>query len=178
MAVTSRPAQVQKRGKAVHWDRLPIVLLGWLLLGLWWAAGARWTIDGLPLLINEVFRFFHVSARLGAVADWRWYLWLIWLPPLISFAEHRYAPWKRLAWSVIMIWVIGVWLIVSGLDFGSTFLAVTHPSLEDWLIAQQLAAFKPLAAVWATLTTFAPELGMAALWWWLREKRHAGSQPQ
>jgi hypothetical protein len=172
MAVQSTPvhntAIRQHRGR-IHWDRVPLVALGLVILGLWWAAGGRWTIDGLPLLINEILKFFHVSTRLAPLTDPRWYLFLFWLPLLISFAEHRYAPWRRLAWSVIMIFVVGVWLTVSGLDLGSTWLAITNPSPDDWLIAQQLAAIKPLAALWCVLTTFAPEVGMTVLWWWLRE---------
>jgi hypothetical protein len=157
----------------IHWDRVPLTLFGFVILGLWWAAGGRWTIDGLPLLTNEILKFFHISARLAPLTDPRWYLLLCWLPLLISFAEHRYAPWRRLAWSIIMVFVIGVWLVVSGLDLGSTWMAVTHPSPDDLPIARQVAASMPLAAVWSIFTTFVPEVGMSVLWWWLWEPGHA-----
>jgi len=167
------------RARRFHWDRLPLVALGFVVLGLWWGFGGKWTIDGLPLFINEVIlKSFHVGFRFGAIARPVWYAVLCWVPFVISFAEHKYAPWRSLAWSLIMVYVIGVWLIVSGLDFGSTFLALTHPAPDDSLIAQQVATIKPLAALWALLTTFAPEIGMSVLWGWLWEPGHAKSQPR
>lgn len=152
----------------IRWDRLPLVLLGWLILGLWWAAGGKYTIDGLPLLINEAFAFFRVLITLGRINHWGWYVGLCWLPVLISFAEHRYKPWRHLALSFIIVWVLIVWLIVSGIDAGSTYLAVTNPLPDAYTISKQVAAIKPLAAIWSILTTFGPEAGMAALWKWLR----------
>lgn len=169
------------RARAVrrfHWDRLPLVSLGMLLLGVWWAAGGKWTIDGLPLLINVFFAFFHISIRLAPLTNPVWYALLCWLPFGISIAEHKYAPWRSLRWSLIMIYVIGVWLIVCGMDFGSTFLAVTHPTPDAWLLSRQVAALMPLAALWSLLTTFAPEIGMSVLWWWVWEPDHGKPEPQ
>lgn len=147
-----------------------MVALGWAILALWWAAGAKYTIDGLPLLLNEVAAFFRAPLRLGQVSDWRLYILLSWLPIAISVAERRYAPWRRLTLSSIMIWVIGVWLIVSGIDAGSTWLAVTNPPDDAYTVTKQIAAIKPLAAAWSIATTFLPEIGFGALLWWLRGK--------
>jgi hypothetical protein len=166
-AVTSKPMG-KPRTHLIHWERLPVVLLGCTILALWWATGAKYTIDGLPLLLNEVAAFFRAPVQLGQVTDWRWYILMAWLPITISIAERRYAPWRRLTLSSIMIWVIGVWLIVSGIDAGSTWLAVTHPPDDAYTITKQIAAIKPLAAAWSVATTFAPEIGFGALLWWLR----------
>lgn len=166
--VPLKDGQTIGRQRLFHWDRLPMVLLGWTVLALWWAAGAKYTIDGLPLLINESAAFFRVPLTLGQVTDWRWYVLMAWLPVMISVAERRYAPWRRLTLSSIMIWVIGVWLIVSAVDAGSTWLAVTHPPADSYTITKQIAAIRPLAATWSIVTTFAPEIGMGALLWWLR----------
>lgn len=154
--------------RAFHWDRLPIVLIGWAILALWWAVGAKYTIDGLPLLLNEIAAFFRAPAFAHPVTDWHWYLYLAWLPVLISFAERRFAPWRRLTLSSIMIWVVGAWLIVSAVDAGSTWLAVTHPPADSYTITKQIATIKPLAAAWSLITTFVPETGFGALLWWLR----------
>lgn len=163
-----KDGQRVERVSLIHWERLPIVLLGWLLLGLWWLVGGKYTIDGLPLLSNEVLAFFRAPQVFEPVTDWRIYVVLCWLPFLISVAERRYAPWRRLALSAIMVWVLVVWLVVSGLDAGSTWLAVTHPPADAYTFSKQLAAIKPLAAVWSIMTTFLPETGIGALWWWLR----------
>lgn len=165
-SVRSLPAS--RQGRRIRWDRLPLVVLGWFLLGLWWAAGGKYTIDGLPLLINEVFSFFHVAVRLGRITHWGWYVGLCWLPVLISLAEHRYKPWRYLALSFIIVWVLIVWLFVSGIDAGATYLAMTNPLPDAYTISKQVAVIKPLAAAWSILTTFGPEAGMAALWKWLR----------
>lgn len=160
---------IPKQAKRIHWDRLPLVILGWCLFGLWWAAGGKYTIDGLPLLANEIFGFFRAPFELSPISDWRWYVWLCWLPVVISLAERRYAPWRRLAWSLIMVWVIFVWVVVSGIDTASTYLAVTNPPEDAYLLSRQVANVKVLAGVWSVATTFAPETGIAALWWWLRK---------
>lgn len=157
------------KAKSIHWDRVPLVLLGWLLFVLWWAAGGKYTIDGLPLLSNEIFAFFRAPFKLALIADWHWYLWLCWLPVVISLAERRYAPWRRLAWSFIMVWIVFVWAVVSGVDATSTYLAVTNPAPDAYLLSRQLAAIKPLAGLWSVATTFLPETGIAILWWWLRK---------
>lgn len=163
------PIPPPAKARRIHWDRLPLALLGWLIFGLWWAAGGKYTIDGLPLLANEVFGFFRVPVELSPVSDWRWYIGLCWLPFLISIAERRYAPWRRLAWSFIMVWVIFVWVVVSAVDGGSTYLAVTNPPPDARELSKQVAKLPLVAAVWSVATTFAPETGMAMLWWWLRK---------
>lgn len=174
--VTSRPIGADRVGARtfavvgrVHWDRIPVVFLGTCILGLWWLAGGKYTIDGLPLLVNEIAAFFRIPVRLPPITDWHWYLRLCWLPFFISVLERRYAPWRRLTASGIMIWILLVWLIVSGVDAGSTWLAVTHPPADAYTVSRQLAAIRPLAAAWSVATTFLPEIGIGALWWWLRK---------
>jgi hypothetical protein len=154
-----------------HWERLPLVLFGYAILALWWAAGGKWTIEGMPLLLNEVFNFFHVSIRLAPITWPGWYAWLAWLPLGISFVEHKYSPWHAWGkWSILSLcFVFGVWLVVTGADWGSTWQAITHPAPDDWLIARQVAAIPLAAALWVTLTTFVPEIGFAVLSWWLWE---------
>jgi|SRR5215471_11814782 len=161
---------VKKRASVVHWDRVPVVLLGLFFLGLWWLIGGKYTIDGLPLLLNEILAFLRAPRLFHAVDDWRVYVALCWLPICISIAERRYAPWRRLTLSTIMLWVLLVWLIVSGLDAVSTWLAITNPPPDAYAISRQLAEVRPLALAWTIATTFLPESAIAALWWWLRKE--------
>ena len=167
----ARENWTQTKPARFHWDRLPLVVFGYAILALWWAAGGKWTIEGTPLLLNEVFNFFHISFRLKPIADPAWYLWLCWLPLGISYIEHIYAPWR--AWKkwgiLVLIFVVGVWLIVTAADWGSTWQAITHPAPDAWLIARQIARVPLLAGVWVSLTTFVPEVGFAVLTWWLWE---------
>lgn len=148
-------------------DRLPVLMLGMGVFGLWWIVGGKYTIDGLPLLLNELCAFLRAPRLFAPVENWRVYVALAWLPLCISVAERRYAPWRRLALSGTMIWVLSVWLIVSGIDAASTYLAVTNPPRDAYAFSKQLAASRPLAVTWSILTTFLPEAGMSALWrWW------------
>lgn len=173
--VRQRPIEerkpVERPRRRFHWDRVPLALLGWAILGVWWAAGGKYTIDGLPLVANWLLDFFHVPAgvlRLTRVVDWHWYLWLCWLPVLISFVERRYVPWRRRL-SLMLLAVAAVWLVVAALDGASTYLAVITPTADAGLLALQLAAFWPAAVTWTLATTFAPEVGIALLYRWLRE---------
>lgn len=159
-----RPA----RRMLFRYDRVPLGLTGMALLALWWAVGGRYTIDGMPLLGNAILGFFRAPALFGAVTDPQWYLKLCWLPVVISYIERRNRPRAGLAWNLAMVYAIGVWLIVSGADLGSTWLAVTHPEPDAWPLAQQVAQIPFLAVVWTVATTFAPEIGWAALWKYMR----------
>lgn len=164
---TRRRGAPTRRG-LLRYDRVPVALVGFLLLSLWWAVGGRYTIDGTPLLINEVLNFFHMKARLGVIVDPLWYLKLCWVPILISWIERRNRPRLRMDWSVTIVYAVGIWLIVSGADLGSTWLAVTHPDPNAWPLARQIAQIPLLAALWTVATTFAPEIGFAALWKYMR----------
>lgn len=160
-----------KRARRFHWDRLPLAFFGFVILGLWWAAGGKWTIDGTPLLINEVANFFRVPISLPPVRHGAVYLLLCWLPIGISYVEHHYAPWRAWRkWSILaVVFIVAIWLVVTAADWSSTWLAITHPEPSAWKIAHQVAALPPLAAVWVTLTTFVPEIGFSVLAWWLWE---------
>jgi len=165
-----RPRRGAKSTKRtlLRYDRIPVALVGFLLLSLWWAVGGRYTIDGTPLLINAIFEFFYIRARLGGVTDPQWYLKLCWVPLLISWIERRNRPRLGMAWNVAMVYAVGIWLIVSGADLGSTWLAITHPEPTAWPLAQQVATIPLLAVLWTVATTFAPEIGFVALWKYLR----------
>lgn len=160
-----------KAARRFHWDRAPLAAFGYFILLLWWIAGGKWTIDGSPLLINAVFDFLHIPAVLPPVRHYAVYAFLCWLPIGISVVEHRYAPWRGLReWSILaLVYVMLVWFVVTGVDWSSTFLALTNPEPGAWRIAHEVAARPILAALWTTLTTFAPEIGFAVLTWWLWE---------
>lgn len=157
---------VKRRG--IRWERVPVTLFGVFFLLLWWAAGGKYTIDGLPLFFNTVFAFFHAPFALSRIGDWHWYVYLCWLPIAISVIERRNRPRRGLVWSVILAYAVGVWLIVCMLDLGSTWLAVTHPLPDAFLLSRQVAQVKILAGIWTGATTFLPEIGMAALWRYVR----------
>jgi hypothetical protein len=174
----------------IVWERVPVVLLGLFILGLWWMAGGKYTIDGMPLLFNEFAAFFRVQLRLAPVTNGVWYAVLCWVPVLISLSERRHSPWFRIRRALakarqghtltvgdilfvvsaaLFAWVTLVWVIVSAMDAGSTWLAVTNPPADAYTISKQVAAARPLAGAWTAATTFLPEMGMAALIRWLWE---------
>lgn len=157
-----------RRAGLLRYDRVPLALVGFLVLALWWAVGGRYTIDGGPLLLNTILAFFRSSARVGLIADPVWYLRLCWVPVVISIIERKNRPRRGMAWNVAMVYAVLIWFLVSAADFSSTYLAVTNPELNAWPIAMQIAQSRPLATLWSVATTFAPEIGFAALWRFMR----------
>lgn len=168
----AKPAQKQAtagRRPLLPWDRIPAFLLGASLVAIWWAFGAKYTIDGLPLLVNLLAGWFHLTFRLAPVGDGIWYLRLCWLPILVSLVERQYQPWRRRGiLSRKAYWLPVIWLIVVGVDFGSTYLAVTAPATDAWPLTVTIATTVPLAIGWSLLTTFGPESGLTWFWQWLR----------
>lgn len=152
----------------LRYDRVPVCAVGFVVLALWWAVGGRYTIDGAPLLVNVIFRFFRITARLGGITDPIWYLRLCWVPLLISIIERKNRPRKGMAWNVALVYAVVIWFLVAGVDFLSTYLAITTPDPASWPIAQQVARIPALATLWSVATTFAPEIGFAALWRYMR----------
>lgn len=151
------------------WDRVPAFLLGMFLLLIWWAFGARYTIDGLPLLVNLFAGWFHLPVLLPPIDNGIWYLRLCWLPILISFVERQYQPWRRRdILSRKAYWLPLIWLVVIAIDFGSTFLAILNPADDAWPLTITVATVVPLAIGWSLLTTFGPESGLSWFWRWLR----------
>lgn len=165
-AETKPDAPVSSK-RRFRWDRLPTVLFGVLIFGVWWALGGRYTIDGSPLAGNEILSWFHAPQPFNPVADWHWYVYLCWLPVLISIVERSNRPRKGVAFYGILSIGFLVWLIVSGFDMGSTYLAITHPRADTYTIAKQIAANSKAAITWSVITTFAPEIALAELWRYL-----------
>jgi hypothetical protein len=147
-------------------ENIPVVLFGVVIFGLWWAIGGKYTIDGAPLLLNSVAGWFHYHPNLRPVTDWHTYLHLCWVPVCVSFVERTSRPDKAirkpLAWYGILI-LIAVWLIVSALDFGSTYMAVTTVAPDAWLLTRQVANTPFLAIGWSGITTFLPEAALVAV---------------
>jgi hypothetical protein len=156
-----------------HWDRFVPASFGLLILGLWWLAGARWTIDGAPLLLNVFLDFLRFPAdwRFAPVTTFAPYLWFCWLPIGISIVEHVYAPWRnsRRSGILVLLFLVLIWFIVTSGDWSSTYLALKHPQPGAWPLTLQIASSPLLAGVLTTLTTFVPEIGISVLLWWLRE---------
>ena len=162
-------AKAAHRRSLLPWDRVPAFLLGVFLLLIWWAFGAKYTIDGLPLLVNLFAGWFHLPVQLAPISDGTWYLRLAWLPILISFVERQYQPWRRRdILSRKAYWLLLTWLAVIAIDFGSTYLAIRSPAGDAWPLTITIATVAPLAIGWSLLTTFGPESGLSWLWRWLR----------
>jgi hypothetical protein len=163
------PLAQPTQGKAgLRWDRLPMWLIGSAILGWWWLVGGKYTVDGAPLLLNQMLHFLHLPLALAPITHGAWYLILAWLPCSISYVERRYAPWRQVAIDGTIFLIVAVWLIVAAGDGFSTYLAVTHPPADALALSRQVAQSPAAAAVWSFATTFLPEIGLALLWRWFR----------
>lgn len=152
-----------KAARSAWYDRLPVVLIGLPIFAGWWIMGGKYTIDGTPLLINMLLDFLRLGARVSPITDGRWYALLAWLPILVSIIERRNRPRRGLAFTSTTVVVLAVWAIASLYDLGTTYIAVTTPAPDAWLLTQQIGAYRPVAALWTGATTFLPEIGIVAL---------------
>lgn len=156
------------RARSAWYDRLPVVIIGLPIFVGWWVLGGKYTIDGTPLLANLFLEFLRLGARVAPITDGHWYAYLALLPILISIIERRNRPRRGLAFSSATVVVLAVWAIASLYDLGTTYIAVTTPAPDAWLITQQIGAYRPVAALWTGATTFLPEIGIVALLCYLR----------
>lgn len=163
-AEPAKPAERKPRATRAAWyERLPVVIIGLPIFVGWWIMGGKYTIDGTPLLANLLLDFLRIGARVPIISDGRYYLFLVWLPLLVSIIERRNRPRRGLALSNATVVVLAVWAIASLYDLGTTYIAVTTPAPDAWLITQQLGGSRIAASIWTGMTTFLPEIGIVAL---------------
>ena len=171
--ITPQPAappktEPERLVQAHRWE-LGLMLLAFALP--WWAAGAKYTIDGAIWALNWFLVWLGTPAVVTRPANPWLYLLLIGVVGwLFSRVEVKHLPIKRTKdrWKLAppMVWV-GFGL-VAGADLGTTYLGVVNPVPDAWALSAWLAATPWAAAVWIGTTTFLPEHMIRAGWRYLR----------
>lgn len=137
-------------------DMWPASLALFVVGGLMWLAGAKYTLLGWVAGLNWFLSWLELPARIPAPAGY-YMLLLVPIGLLYSLIE-KLRPWKyhnKNPEKVALYWAI--WALLVASDIGSTFAGVSTPGPTAWGITKQIAAMWPIAIAWAVVLTFVPE---------------------
>lgn len=158
MTVQSRPmtAPAAKRSYGIP---LAALLIGATL----WPIGARYSIDGLLWLCNQLLLFLRVAYQVPTPPIWQVYAVLAPISILCS----------RVEWSLSINRMPGadaaiVWLFIVGYDAITTYFGVRYPESGGWAITQQVGQSIVLSGILTGILTFGPEWLMRKGWKALR----------
>jgi hypothetical protein len=156
-------ARSQARRQAVDLSGLALGSVGTCFsLGLW-IVGARYTVDGVLVIINRLLTFLTIPVQIPIPPGWLLYVLLVPIPLMFSLIEWRKVPleltdegWRFAAGGQ---WV--VWLLVYGMDAVTTWngLGVIDPNSP--VIIQQIATTPWAQSIVTAVLTIGPE---ALLW--------------
>ena len=150
--------------------------VGVVLGGLLWFAGAKYTVEGGPIVANFLLSFF----RLPFVVPQPDGLTTLWLAApvgaLFSYIEFQAkirsrfdAMMKTKRWNLSII--ILSWMAFVAYDVLSTIAGVVTASSNGWAIHVWIAANPIPLTLWSMFLTFMPEIGLRLSWRMLRTGR-------
>jgi len=135
-----------------------------LIIGLvLWPIGARYSIDGLLWLCNQLLQFLRVGYQIATPPVWQTYVVLAPLPLMCSRVEWSLSIRKAPAAHAGV-----VWLLIVGYDVLTTDFGVRYPEPGAWGVTQQIAQNLVLSGILTTVLTFGPEWLMREGWRALR----------
>lgn len=160
MAVQSRPLTNTAPGPRKSYG----IALGALLIGAaLWPIGARYSVDGLLWIINQLLTFLRIPNQIDTPPVWQLYAVLAPISILCSRVEWSLSI-KRLPSALAAV----VWLFVAGYDFVTTLFGVRYPEPGAWAITITVAQSLALSGILAVVLTFGPEWLMREGWRSLR----------
>ncbi len=169
--VVSRPIRKPDRLRSLgrFLATIAAVTIGLTIAAYTWFLGARYTVDGVIVVVNWMLQFLGAPLQLAIPLPWQWYFYLAFIPVGYSLVEFFNLPYHREAigrrWA--SLGMIVVWVIVGTMDMVTTFVGtgVPHPSAGP---VGQWFAFTPWVRGLVTmLLTFGPE-------WMVRQMVSAG----
>ena len=139
---------------------------GLIIGGLLWLIGARYTIDGVPVLLNSFLAFFRIPMQFATPVVWPVYLAMAWLPVLISRIEWAEFPVRRVGtrWVFARSEVATIWLVTAGADMFTTLQGVSVDVSSPVAVLRFIAANIVVALAWSGFLTFVPEWLMRLCW--------------
>lgn len=134
---------------------LAALIIGFIL----WPIGARYSIDGLLWLCNQLLDFLRMGMRIPTPPVWQLYVVLAPIPLICS----------RVEWGLSLRSVPGAhagvtWLFVVGYDLATTYFGIKYPEPGAWDITRQLAQSLALSGILTAVLTFGPEWLMRGGW--------------
>lgn len=144
----------------IQWNVLVICAFGILIGAVVWTIGARYTIDGVMALLNQLLGFLRVPWRVPHVLPYWVYLVCLPVPVGCSFVEWKYGPvWRdpRGRWHMQPAEFLLTWTIIVMIDLVTTFTGVSIKDSETPYIVAQIVATTFGAALLTAILTFGPE---------------------
>lgn len=142
----------------LHWRGVGIFSI--VVGGVLWLIGARYTVMGLPTVIEALFGRFNIALRPELPTGWPLLYLTIAIGAIISAAEFGCYPRRRFFDHAIGAGValFLIWLTANAADLSSTYTGVTEitPAMnanDTWVATHQWAA-----AIWTLFLTYVPEL--------------------
>jgi hypothetical protein len=140
------------------------VPLAALLIGATlWPIGARYSIDGLLWIINQLLLFLRVAYQIPTPPIWQVYAVLAPISIPCSRVEWSLS-FRRLPSAIGAV----VWLSIVGYDLLTTLFGVLYPDAGAWAVTRQIAQSLALSGILSIVLTFGPEWLMREGWRALR----------
>lgn len=155
MSVQSRPITTAPAHGLPSGISFAALIIGLVL----WPIGARYSIDGLLWLCNQLLAFLRVGTQIPTPPVWQVYVVLAPIPVICS----------RVEWGLSLRRVPGAhsgitWLFVVGYDLATTYFGIKYPEPGAWDITRQLAQSLALSGILTAVLTFGPEWLMRGGW--------------
>ena len=144
----------------IQWNVVVICGFGILIGAAIWTIGARYTIDGVMVLLNQLLGFLRVPWRIPPVLPYWIYLICLPLPVGCSFVEWKYGPvWRdqRGRWHMQPAEFLLTWTIIVVVDLVSTFTGVSIKDSETPYLVIQIVSTTFGAGLLTAILTFGPE---------------------
>lgn len=140
-----------------------ICIIGWLIMTVAWVIGARFTIDGVIVVVNWLLQFVNTAIAIPTPLAWPVYAALIWIPlgySRVEWVNNPVAMVRAEGMTLAVAGTICIWLIVAGMDVATTFAGLAAaPSQDSTVIAFFLTESAGLALATAFLTFWPEWLG-------------------
>jgi len=163
-------AEALKDGQSNPAHRVPpfLTTLHWRGVGLFsivvgavlWLIGARYTVLGLPTVIETIFGRFGIAVRPELPIGWPLLYLTIAIGAVISAAEFGCYPRRQFFDRAIGLGValFLIWLTANAADLASTYTGATEitpvmTATDVWVATHQWAA-----TTWTLFLTYVPEL--------------------
>lgn len=168
MSVQSRDIPAPRRSFDI--GGIAIAFLGVLIGFVLWLLSARYTVDGVLVLVNALLSFLNVPHQIVVPPAFPIYLILSPVPTLMTYAEWQKQPFykdKKGEWvfEEPQHWVI--WAVVLGADGWTNFTGLGVDPGEGSMTIQRELSQNPL---WRGIVAGAFTAGPEWIWRWCRQQ--------
>lgn len=151
-------AALDRQRTALPWRATGLLaFLGGMTL---WLVGARFTVLGVPFVLEALFDLFGLAIRVVLPSGWPLLGLTIGLGLVMSLVEFGCRPRRTFfaAGLFAAVLLLMLWLAVNAADLTSTYFGVRNPVADAWSLTRQVADSTRLSVAWTVVLTYCPEL--------------------